>query len=121
MALSNLDKDTVFRLLESINKNDTFDIEIIKKNYSVYSKLELISEQIFNLMIKAEEIIDQSKINERLSMIPVNFKKIPGNFYYHYIINENEILSIISPDEWDIYDKFLGKYLYNFDNIFYLQ
>ena len=26
MALSNLDKDTLFRLLESINKNDTFDI-----------------------------------------------------------------------------------------------
>lgn len=51
----------------------------------------------------------------------MNSKKIPGNFYYHYIFEDREMLSIIAPDEWNTYTKFLGKYLYNYDNIFYLQ
>jgi hypothetical protein len=36
-------------------------------------------------------------------------------------MEDKEILSMISPDEWNIYSEFLGKYLYNYDNLFYLQ
>ena len=40
-------------------------------------------------------------------------------------MNDVHILSLISPEEWNRVEddnfKFLEKYLYKFDNIFYLQ
>ena len=119
MALSNLDKENTFRLLESIHNIEKNDIEKIKNNYSSFSKLEIIADQLNNLMIKAKEIINDCKINEQLNNIPMNNKKVPGTYYYHYMFNNKEILSIIAPDEWQTYDKFFGKYLYNYDCIFY--
>lgn len=121
MALTNLDKDTTNRLFKMLSLNDSFDLEVIKKNYSSYSKLEILANQINYLQSQAEKIIEDCKLNDHLYNIPMNSKKIPGNFYYHYIFEDREILSIISPDEWNTYTKFLGKYLYNYDNIFYLQ
>lgn len=119
MALSNLDKENTFRLLESIHNIEKNDIEKIKNNYSSFSKLEIIADQLNNLMLKANEIINDCKINEHLNNIPMNNKKVPGTYYYHYSFNNKEFLSIIAPDEWQTYEKFLGKYLYNYDCIFY--
>ena len=57
---------------------------------------------------------------EFLLPIEMNSKKVCGNLYYHYRIDDREILSLISPDEWSIYTNYLGKYLYNYDNLFYI-
>ena len=46
-------------------------------------------------------------------------KKVPGQFYYHYVINNKEVLSIIEPEDWSSYSEYLGKYLYNYDELFY--
>ena len=98
--------------------NENNDIEIIKKNYSCYSKLELLAKQISFLQQEASEIINDSKLNDKLHNIPMMSKKVPGKHYYHYMINNKDVLSIIAPDEWNTYDLFLGKYLYNFDGLF---
>jgi hypothetical protein len=121
MALSNLDKDNITRLFTMLSLNEDNKIEIIKKNYSSFAQLKLIAEQIYSLQQKAEEIISAAKINDRLHNIEMNSKKVCGNYYYHYKMEDKEILSMISPDEWNIYSEFLGKYLYNYDNLFYLQ
>lgn len=124
MALTSLDKDTTNRLMNMIVNNETVenkDLEIIKKNYSGYSKLEIIIEQIKNLERKAEEIINDCRLNEHLHNIQMQSKKVPGCYYYHYLINDKEILSIIAPDEWDTYTTFYGKYLFNYDGLFYIQ
>ena len=81
----------------------------------------VIEEQLVNLKNKAFEIVDNIYKNEYLHSIPVKFKKVPGTYYYHYIIENNEILSIIKPTEWEIYNEYLGCYFYNYDNIFYKQ
>ena len=122
MALSNLDKDNINRLFTMLSLNDNNNIDVIKKNYSSYAQLNLIAEQIAILQKKAQDIIYSAKINDNLHNIDMTCKKVCGNIYYHYkIIDKNkEILSIISPDEWSLDDKiFLGKYLFNYDNLFY--
>lgn len=122
MALSNLDKDNINRLFTMLSLNDNNNIDIIKKNYSSYAQLNLIAEQIAILQKKAQDIIYSAKINDNLHNIDMTCKKVCGTIYYHYkIIDKNkEILSIISPDEWSLEDKiFLGKYLFNYDNLFY--
>lgn len=122
MALSNLDKDNINRLFTMLSLNDNNNIDIIKKNYSSYAQLNLIAEQISILQKKAQDIIFSAKINDNLHNIDMTCKKVCGTIYYHYkIIDKNkEILSIISPDEWSLDNKnFLGKYLFNYDNLFY--
>lgn len=122
MALSNLDKDNINRLFTMLSLNDNNNIDIIKKNYSSYAQLNLIAEQIAILQKKAQDIIYSAKINDNLHNIDMTCKKVCGTIYYHYkIIDKNkEILSIISPDEWSLDNKiFLGKYLFNYDNLFY--
>tara|TARA_R110002074_G_scaffold34256_8_gene94505 strand:- start:130 stop:504 length:375 start_codon:yes stop_codon:yes gene_type:complete len=124
MALSNLDKDVSTRLFQMLSLNDNYEIDKIKNNYSGYGQLMLLAEQIANLQNKAKEIINNISINEHLHSLDITCKKVVGNYYYHYKINNKEVLSIISPEEWNRSDEefiFLGKYLYNFDNIFYLQ
>lgn len=124
MALSNLDKDVSTRLFQMLSLNDDHQIDTIKNNYSGYGQLMLLAEQIANLQLKAKEIINNISINDHLHSLDMTCKKVVGNYYYHYKINNKEILSIISPEEWNRSSDemiFLGKYLYNFDNIFYLQ
>ena len=127
MALTNLDKDNMNRLFTMLSLNDNNNIDIIKKNYSSYAQLNLIAEQIAILQKKAQDIIYSAKINHNLHNIDMTCKKVCGTIYYHYkIIDKNkdyknkEILSIISPDEWSLDDKiYLGKFLFNYDNLFY--
>jgi hypothetical protein len=125
MALSNLNKETTTKLFEMLSLNSNNDIEKIKNNYSAYGQLIILAEQINQLQDRANIIIKNITINEHLHNIEMNCKKVVGNYYYHYLINNKEILSLISPEEWNRQEddnfKFLGKYLYNFDNIFYLQ
>jgi len=99
--------------------DDQNKINMIKQNYSTYSKLSLLSEQIMNLQLKAREIISDCEINNKLQNIETNIKKVPGTYYYLYGINEREVLSIIAPEEWSIYDMFYGKYYYDYDHSFY--
>ena len=120
MSLSNLDKDNTKRLFEmlSLNSNERF-MDIIKSNYSSYGQLKLIAEQIYNLENKAREIIIAAETNDHLHNLQINCRKVCGQNYHHYKIQDREFLSIISPTEWSNYDEYLGKYFYNYDNLFY--
>jgi hypothetical protein len=122
MALTSLDKDNTNRLFAmlSLNNNDN-NINIIKSNYSSYGQLKQIANQIAILQHEAQNIISGAKLNDHLHKIEMGCKKVCGTYYYHYKMDDKEILSMISPDEWNTYFEFLGKYLYNYDNLFYLQ
>ena len=120
MSLSNMDKDVTTRLFQMLSINDEKNkIQSIKNNYSQYAQLKLIAEQIHNLQNQAHTIINNAEINNHLHKIDMQAKKVPGTYYYHYLINNKEALSIISPDEWSTWTEFYGKYYYDYDNIFY--
>lgn len=137
MALSNLDKDNLTRLFSMISTNDNLqenNLDSIKQNYATYAKLEVILNQIENLKLQAKQIIDNHNNNIEINSIHCNFKKVPGTIYYLYEINGEKKLSLISNDEYSAYlqpsslnnsnnnnNKFLGKYLYNYDHQFYLM
>ncbi len=124
MALTNLDKETTTRLFEMLSLNDDKNIEIVRNNYSGYGQLIILAEQIANLQNKAKEIIKNISINDHLHNIEMTANKVPGTLYYLYKTKNKEFLSIISPEKWQRDDPdfiFLGKYLYNYDNIFYVS
>tara|TARA_R110002072_G_scaffold138708_4_gene282117 strand:- start:1618 stop:2016 length:399 start_codon:yes stop_codon:yes gene_type:complete len=131
MALSNLDKDNLTRLFSMISTNNNLqenNLGSIKQNYATYAKLEVISNQIENLKLQAKQILDNHNNNIEINSIHCNFKKVPGTIYYLYEINGEKKLSLISNDEFYTYlestvtnNKFLGKYLYNYDHQFYLM
>lgn len=122
MALSNMNNDTITRLFQMININNTSENELIKikANYATYSKLQLIAKQMLMLKKEAENVIENYNINIDLENIECNFKKVPGSYYYIYEKNNNKILSMISPEEGIIYDKFISKVYFDYDNLFYI-
>ena len=120
MSLSNMDKDVTTRLFQMLSINDEKNkIQSIKNNYSQYAQLKLIAEQIHNLQNQAHTIINNAEINNHLHKIDMQARKVPGTYYYHYLIDNKETLSIISPDKWSIWTEFYAKYYYDYDNIFY--
>jgi len=125
MALSNLDKNNLTRLFEmiNINNNDSLtheNINNIRSNYSTYSKLELIAKQIEFLKLEAENILKNHDLNSDLTCLKYNFRKVPGTYYYVYLNNNDEkILSLIGPDEWNSYKQFITKVYYDYDYQFY--
>ena len=122
MALTSLDKDTTNRLFKMLSLNNTDNnVSLIKSNYSSYGQLKQIAKQIALLQEEAQNIIMAARLNDHLHKIEMNCKKVCGNYYYHYKMEDREILSMVSPDEWSTYSEFLGKYLFNYDNLFYLQ
>jgi hypothetical protein len=125
MALSNLNKDNIERLFQMINlndkdRNDYNNLLNIRSNYATYSKLELIARQIEFLKTEALNIIKIHDLNNDLNNIKCTFRKVPGNYYYVYLNNNDEkILSLIGPDEWNNYKQFITKVYYDYDYQFY--
>tara|TARA_B100000902_G_C27241337_1_gene880140 strand:- start:632 stop:1021 length:390 start_codon:yes stop_codon:yes gene_type:complete len=125
MALSNLNKDNLGRLFEMININNNEEknynnILSIKSNNSAYSRLELIAKQIDFLKNEALNILENHDFTHDLNNIKCNFRKVPGTYYYLYENEKNEkSLSLIGPNEWCNYYKFLSKLYYDYDYQFY--
>jgi len=90
----------------------------IKKDYSNFGKLELIAKQISYLQNQAVEIYNNHQLSTEINEISCNFKKTPGTTYYLYEKKDIKFLSLISNEEWNSYDKFICKVLYDYDHNF---
>lgn len=86
------DDITLFKI-EKTNK--------LKHHYT--SKFEEIQKEYQKLM---QEI----SINERLYLAKHNFEPIPGHYYYLYQKENEEFLSMISPEEWGNKYNYIGKF-----------
>jgi hypothetical protein len=119
MSLSNLNKDVLNNLFNMIQLNEEkYEVNEIKNDYSTYGKLDLLNKQMMFLKLEALNIIEQYKVNKNINNVKCKCKKVVNTFYYHYLINNEEILSLISNEEWSTYDEFLGKYYYDYDYSF---
>jgi hypothetical protein len=122
MALSNLDKNNLTRLFKMINidnenQNNIIDI---RSNHTAVSKLQLIAKQIEFLKQEANDILNNYNISIEINKIKSNFKKVPGNNYYIYENNNEKFISLISPDEWNNYEKFISKVYLDYDYNYYI-
>lgn len=120
MALSNMNKDVITRLMQMIGTED-HRLDVIKGDHSAYAKLNLLASQMQMLQDQARCIIAESNTNARLQKICMTTKKVPGTTYHLYTQNSKQVLSIVSPGEWDVYDEYHGAFLYDFDHIFKQQ
>ena len=120
MSLSTIDKNHMNDLLLSLNNSNNNFLELVKSNHVNYGKLQYISEQINRLKIDAVNIINNTIDQNEFHKIKINFKLTNGNYYYLYLKNDNKYFSLISPEEWNCKDTFLGKYYYDYDKQFIL-
>lgn len=64
-----------------------------------------------------EKLIEEFNWTEMVYKAKYNFEPIIGNSYYLYTNEEQEIfLSIISPNEWNNYEKYIGEFKLNSKN-----
>lgn len=82
------------------------------------ARLSLLSEQVELLQSQAKQAVDDAALNKLLSEIGMSSRIVPGTVYYHYKQGGKDVLSRIPNDDWDNYEEFLGKYLYDYDFVF---
>ena len=117
MALSNVDKITITRLFEMIDRNDNnrLDLDNVLNDYSTYSKLQLIVKQIEFLKQQAIEILDTHDLTNIIKTAEYKFITRPGNNYYLYRHNGKYILSLVDTSGGIIYQEFISKLYYDYD------
>ena len=116
MALSNVNKDVITRLMKMISSDD--QLSEVKSDHAAYAKLNLLASQMHMLQEQARHILEESRTNSRLHKVEMHAAKVPGTVYYLYTQNGKDVLSIISPQEWDTYDSFHGAFVYDYDHTF---
>lgn len=117
MSLSNMNKDVITRLMSMISSSDN-DLNIVKYNHVAYAKLNMLATQMQMLREQAFHILTEAQMNERLQKAEMRTKQTPGTTYYLYTQNSKDVLSLVSPMEWDSYEEYHGAFLYDFDHTF---
>ena len=68
-----------------------------------------------------QELMTQAQYNDRLLNADIAFKPIIGRVYYLYSKNQQDFISMISPEEWGASymknQKFVGSYKILADNV----
>lgn len=119
MALSNMDKDVITRLMQMISCDDENNLSAIKADHACFGKLTLLTAQMSMLQQQAQEVVEQAKLNARLKQIVVTHTRVPGTIYHLYTHDHaRESLSFVGPDEWNSYNDYCGAFLYDFDHSF---
>ena len=119
MALSNMDKDVITRLMRMISCDDENNLSAIKSDHACFGKLTLLTAQMSMLQQQAQEVVEQARLNARLKQIVVTHTRVPGTIYHLYAHNDGrEFLSFVGPNEWTSYNHYCGAFLYDFDHSF---
>ncbi|KAL1518798.1 hypothetical protein AB1Y20_003078 [Prymnesium parvum] len=95
-------------------------MDLITRDQASCAKLSLLSEQVGLLKQQAQQVIEEAELNRRLVEVSASSvcRLVPGTVYYHYTQHGREVVSRVADDEWANYEKFHGKYLYDFDFAF---
>lgn len=120
MSITNIDKNHLNNLIEVANLNDLQKDKILKsvqRNSNNYAKIKIIMKQMQLLKDEIENIVNETLETTELENIKCNFKKIPGKTYYLYENKDFQLFfSILSPNEWTSYNKYINSYYYDFDH-----
>lgn len=102
---------------------DDRTVATIKRDAPACAKLSLLAEQAGLLQQQAQQAVDESEVNRHLFEVAarITCRLVPGTMYYHYTQHGTEVVSRIADDEWDNYEEFHGKYLYDWDFTFRRQ
>ena len=98
-------------------------VATIKRDAPASAKLSLLAEQAAMLQQQAQQALSEAEVNTHLFEVAssITCKLVPGTMYYHYTQHGTEVISRIANDDWDNYDEFHGKYLYDWDFTFRRQ
>lgn len=122
MALTNLDKDNVNRLMESLSileLKESKNNDLMKYSASCGTKLKVLYEQNEFIKEQVRKLIEAAELNKQLHQARCNFQKVCGQVY-HFYTDSNDALfcSIIAPHEWAMYKSVFGSFYLDFDNEF---
>jgi hypothetical protein len=86
------------------------------KEKSSRKMMDVFNQEKDELIEKVKKLYDEYNDSIMVWESKFNFEPIVGKLYFLYRINNENVLSIISPEEWDKYDEFIGEYLLNSNN-----
>ena len=112
-----MNKDVITNLMKMITTKEE-QMDEIKADHAAYAKLNLLALQMNMLQEQARTILSESQTNAYLNKIPMTSKKVPGTIYHLYTQNSKNVLSIVTPEEWDVYEEYHGAFLFDFDYSF---
>ena len=122
MALSNISKEHVNKLLVDLNSNNLNNqkiIQSVQRNSNNYGKLKTLLRQMAFIKNEINEIVNESIESEELDNVDCKFNKIPGKHYHLYrkIENNKLFFSMLEPEIWDYCknNEYVGKYLFDYD------
>ena len=122
MTLSNIDPEHLNQLIKIPNLEELQQhkiIQAVQRNSNNYGKIKVLLKQIQNLQEEIKTLCFESLDSDYLEDVDCNFKKIPGKIYYLYMKPEGDkFFSMIAPNEWNTSNRFLNKYLYDYDLTF---
>ena len=110
------------RLL-TVMRVDDKTVNTIKRDAPASAKLSLLAEQAAMLQQQAQNALSEAEVNCHLFEVAgrITCKLVPGTMYYHYTQHGEEVISRIADDDWDNFDEYHGKYLYDWDHTFRRQ
>jgi hypothetical protein len=72
-----------------------------------------VNEKLLALKNQYDKLVDDYEWNKIVYCSEINFEPLVGQTYYLYRINSRNVLSLISPTEWD--QEYIGSFKLNFD------
>lgn len=86
------------------------------KEKSSRKMMDVFNQEKEELIEKVKKLYDEYNDSIMVWESRFSFEPIVGKSYFLYNFNEEKVLSIISPEEWDRKDEFIGEYLLNSEN-----
>jgi hypothetical protein len=122
MALSNISKNHLNELIKSENNqiiSNHNHLSILKGNSSSLAKMTILIRQLNFIKDEMNSVLEEANLNNILNNIETRFKKYPGNTYHLYKKNTDDslYLSLLSPNEFNPYNNYLGSYTLKEDHI----
>lgn len=122
MTLSNIDPEHLNQLIRIPNLEELQQhkiVQAVQRNSNNYGKIKVLLNQIQIIQEEIKNLCFESLDSDYLEEVDCNFKKIPGKTYYLYLKPDGQkFFSMIAPNEWNTPNRFLNKYLYDYDLTF---
>ncbi len=87
----------------------------LMKNESTKKMVDVFNKEKNEITKKIEKLYQEYNDSILIWESKISFEPIIGKTYYLYCFNEVNTLSLLSPEEWNKFDYFLGAYELNSD------
>jgi len=91
------------------------DMNLIKTG-AAHKMISIFERERLEIIQKMKQLYDEYETSVMVWGSKISFEPIVGNTYHLYEFSSGKTLSLISPEEWNKSDCYIGSYLLTSDN-----